>query len=381
MAETVQRIVVLGSTLTALALVRQCRALSIDCMIVQKTPGPASDSRIPQIIDVADASDGEILQHVVALATEKRSILVADSDGWLRWLMRHRPSLDDAFASVFHPPNDVLTLCLDKTRFLIWCQQEQLSAPRVYASDPSYDDIDFPVLVRPQETRHGSADGLPKAIEVNDRGALASLLDRYRAVGAKASISQSLLRPNIRQYSVGLARNSRGQAAIIVCEKMRPSAEMCAGGTYVVPRPAGDVEAFATEVATRLGYFGIAEIEILKDLDSEEMFLIEVNARPWVQYSLAWRCGYDFMTFLMRPDDYDAALERPSGPAWISFRDDLYVVFSRSEGMLSRGKISIATYVASLFNVRVFALWSWRDQWPAIKAMIRGLRFFGDRRK
>lgn len=374
MSARVERIVVLGNTLTALAIVRHCRRLSLPCVLVHRDTGPACDSRLARIVDVSGASDTDILERMIGLAREAPSALVADSDGWLRWLAKHREQVDDAFDSVLHPNNDALALCLNKTRFLQWCDDQGLAAPRVYPGDPDPSGVEFPLLVRPRETRHGSNDKLPKAIEIDNPEKLRALLDRYREAGAEPNISQSLLRPRIRQYSVGLARNARAQTAIMVCEKVRPSAEMCSGGTYVVARPDPDVRAFAKNTVERLDYFGIAEIEILKDMDTGEQFLIEINARPWVQYSLSWRSGFDLLTLLIDPDAYDATRERPSKGAWLHFSDDLYAVFSRSEGMRSRGKLTLAEYVLSLLSVRTFAVWSWRDPWPTIAGLLRRLR-------
>ena len=395
MSARVERIVVLGNTLTALAIVRHCRHLGLPCVLLHRDAGPACDSRLAHIVDVSDASDTDILERLTGLAREGPSALVADSDGWLRWLAKHREQVDDAFDCVLHPNNDALALCLNKTRFLQWCADQGLAAPRVYPGcdvgalragwqevcgallrdmplDPT--GVEFPLLVRPRETRHGSNDNLPKAIEIDNPDQLRALLDRYREAGAEPNISQSLLRPRIRQYSVGLARNARAQTAIMVCEKVRPSAEMCSGGTYVVARPDPDVRAFAKNTVERLDYFGIAEIEILKDMDTGEQFLIEINARPWVQYSLSWRSGFDLLTLLIDPDAYDATRERPSKGAWLHFSDDLYAVFSRSEGMRSRGKLTLAGYVLSLLSVRTFAVWSWRDPWPMIAGLLRRLR-------
>jgi len=303
--------------------------------------------------------------------------LIADSDRWLRCLIRHREALEEMFREILHPSNLALETCLNKSRFVRWCKDHDVPAPAVYDIGATYVDstVEFPVLVRPEQTRHGSADELPKAIEISDSTRLRSLLSRYEELGAAANICQSLLRPNVRQYSVGVARNRTGDKKIFVAEKRRPSAAMCAGGTYVVARPDENVASLVTRVIDKLELFGIAEVEVILDVDTGELFVLEVNARPWVQFGLSASSGFDLLRFMLRPESYDAHSERANGGRWLSFGDDLYVVFSRSEGMLAKGEVSVSAYLKSIVTSNAFAFWALGDPKPFfVQAYRRYLR-------
>ena len=380
MPDDTQRLVVLGSTVTALAIVRNCHQLGLPCTVVDTREDPATRSRLAEVRVINDDDDEGLLTLLEALAADGNTALIADSDRWLRWLMRHRQALDKLFDTVLHPSNRALELCLNKSRFIHWCEDQAIPAPAIYDVAEAGDDslIVFPVLVRPEQTRHGSADDLPKAIEITDSSQLRSLLSRYEELGAVANVCQSLLRPNVRQYSVGVARNRLGDRKIFVAEKRRPSAAMCAGGTYVVASPEDNVASLVAEVISKLDLFGIAEVEVIQDTDTDELFVLEVNARPWVQYGLAASSGFDFLRFMLKPESYDPRTERARGGRWLSFSDDLYVVFSRSEGMLTRRDVSLTEYLRSVITSNAFAFWALEDPKPFLVHTWR--RFFKPRR-
>ena len=369
MSTGIDHIVILGSTLTALSLARHCRSLGIDCDVLDTKSGPAALSRIPTVTLLDEQPTAKTLETVAGLSRGEASALIADSDSWLRWLKTCRSDLESAFGMVLHPDNDVLGICLDKSRFLAWCHEHDLPAPRLYErpgrngnASPAY-----PLLVRPKLTLHGVQSSIPKAAEVRNEDELMALLIEYDRANVDATICESLLRDRIRQFSVGLARNKAGDVRALVAEKLRPPPAWCAGGTYVVADHDDRVHELAVAAASRIGLFGVAEIEILMDEATTELFLIEINPRPWVQYSIAWQSGYDLLTFTIDPDRYDAGMEARTGRRWLSFKDDLYVAMSRSEGMIKNGELTLRQYIADLLAANVFAYWSLADIRPWTK--------------
>ena len=369
MPQHIDHIVILGSTLTALSLARHCHSLDLDCDVVDTKTGPAAASAIPKVTLLRNSTDQETLDSVTALARTNRSALVADSDAWLRWITRFRLELETVFEQILHPANEIAATCLDKSAFLGWCEDNGLPAPRFYPKSALQDleDSAYPVLVRPKETRHGIPSALPKAMEVLCTDELRSLLGQFEDEGVDVTVCESLLRPKVKQFSVGVVRNALGHVRAIVAEKIRPPAEWCAGGTYVATGHVEDVHELAVSAADKIGLFGIAEIEILKDDDTQELFLIEINPRPWVQYSLAWRSGFDFLTFILAPQSYRFENEIGSGRRWISFKDDAYVALSRSRGMIRNKNMTVWHYFADLLRANVFAYWSIVDLNPWLR--------------
>jgi D-aspartate ligase len=86
-----------------------------------------------------------------------------------------------------------------------------------------------------------------------------------------------------------------------------------------------DLEAQAIAVVGRLGYWGIAEVEFVRDPRDGIFKLLDLNTRPWKWIGLPIAAGVDLPGLL-----YAAALARPtavperrSNHLWISLKDYL----------------------------------------------------------
>jgi len=371
MAE-LDRIVVLGSSLTALAVVRAAKALGIASILFDTRRGIAFDSRYPMPIHCPEGNDEFLLQQLERVASKDSAALIADSDGWLRFIVRCRPVLESMFASVLHPGSRSIELCLDKSRFLDWCMSNGFAAPRRYGIEVASSlqpSQECPLLLRPEITRHELGKNVPKAIEVRSRAELDCWLAQFAAAGVTPSIAQSLLRPGIRQYSVGLARDRSGQIRSMVGEKLRSYPEQCAGGTYVILSAQDDVLSLATRAIEALDYFGIAEVEILRDDNTGECFLIEINARPWVQFGLAQKAGLDFLGFVLGRADTQRVSVRPRSLRWLNFEADVYGCLSRDMGAVRHGRLTLNDYLRSFFAANTFAVWDAADPRPFFRSM------------
>ena len=113
-----------------------------------------------------------------------------------------------------------------------------------------------------------------------------------------------------------------------------------------------------------LNYFGIGEVEILRDTQTGEDYLIEINARPWLQYALAPASNHDFLGLVLGLPPVPNRAAVRAGKTWISLRSDLFVAFSRSVGTVRHGRLGLFAYLRSLVRCNVFALFDWRDLRP-----------------
>lgn len=370
--ENCDHIVVLGSTLTALAIIRAAKTLGLNCTLVDTKRGIAFDSRHQTPICCPSATEEDLLQQLKKVASKARTALIAENDAWLRFIVRHRQALQSMFASILHPNSRSIELCLDKSLFLDWCKDKGFAAPRHYgleAASKLLPSEESPLLLRPETTRHDLGKSVPKAIEVRSRVELDRWLTHFAAAGVKPSIAESLLRPNIRQYSVGLAREFSGRIRSMVGEKLRSYPEQCAGGTYVILSAQDDVLSLATRAIKTLDYFGIAEVEILRDDRTGECFLIEINARPWVQLGLAQKAGLDFLGFVLgRADTHAGVAVKPRPLRWLNFEADVYGCLSRDNGAVWRGRLTLGEYLRSVFAANVFAIWDATDPQPFFRS-------------
>jgi predicted ATP-grasp superfamily ATP-dependent carboligase len=310
-------------------------------------------------------ADAGVMSQVIALGASGRG-LIATEDRWLELIAAHRAALEDAYDIVLAPSNETLRVCLNKAYFVRWCLEKGLPGCRSWSLD-RLAEVTLPALIRPVTTLHGRGDvGLPKAIFVDSVISLDHWAARFRASGVDALISESLLGRGVTQYSVPFARRDR-RIASFVARKVRPPASWAGTGTYVELCPNAEIERLAIAAVEALDFQGIGEVEILHSAQDGRSYLIEINARPWVQYSLAEASGHHLLRFLLGEDLARGATQpKKEGVRWLNFRGDLYVCFSRSEGLYAHGKLSLLEYLRGVLRANAFAFFDWRDPWPAI---------------
>lgn len=364
-----RRLVVLGSSITALALARDGAAHGLEVHLIDRTAGLAFGSRRARAWLVAD--DDEAMAGALRLAGAG-AVLAATSDGWLRFLIARRAALERAYSQVLHPSNAMLETFLRKDAFASWCEFHGLPTPPSWvpgrAERPPR--LDFPMLLRPCETLHDNAPpDIPKAVEVRSNAELSRWLARFRAAGVTPLASASLLRQRLTQYSVPFARHGCATLSF-VARKLRPDARRCAQGSLVEwcpGRESAPIERLALRVAECADYHGIGEVEILHSHDSGRSYVVEVNARPWMQYALAPATGHDLLGLMLGLPSRGRVPGR--GPRrWINLRDDR----SHWRAAAAHGIGSLARCLASAARGNVYAVFDPRDPLPLLQRLRRG---------
>lgn len=361
-------LVILGASATALAVVRSGHDAGLRTIVLDTERSDAAHSRYAEFQPLRSDHPAEVLETLLTLSLDSPAALLAESDVWLRFLHQHRDRLTERF-QILHADEASLGLCLDKEAFHDWCDRNAIPTPRRYNVADSAEAIPFPVVVRPRITCHHRSREVPKAVEVRSPDELAAVLERFRRAAVEPVIAESLLRSSIRCYSVGLARRRDGEIESLVAERVRPAPRHCAAGTYVALAPQKRVQELAETIARRLDLYGLAEIEILHDDRTDELFAIEVNPRPWLQFALADRSGHHLLAFLLGRSTRTPRRRRERGVAWIDIPADLHCCFSRKKGALWNGDVTLAGYLASMLQLHQHPRLSWRDPRPIIESV------------
>ena len=368
------RIVVLGSSLSALGVVRNAHSDNLTPVLFDTERGIATRSSFAHVEVANEAGEDTLLSRICSLGKVEQSVLIGTSDRWLRFILKHREELETSYERILHPKNPSLSICLEKKDFLQWCAGIGIPVPHFYTffrerglqSLPAAPEIRFPLLMRPSSTLHAADSGrVPKAMEVKNAGELRGALMLYYSAGTDVVATESLLGHRITQFSVPAARSRNGIVSFVT-EKLRPLPLNCAVGTYVRLRPDRAIEDLARYALDRLDYEGVAEVEILRSHDTGGDYMIEINARPWIQYNLATQSGHDFLRFLLDPESYDPSREIKSGKAWINFWDDFFACFSRSVGLVRKGQVGLSEYLSSILRANVRSKFNLLDPYPWI---------------
>ena len=365
-------LVILGSSITGLAVARDAHAHGLRPVVVDTDAGPAFSCRWVLPVRVHGSDSESTLAQLVDLAG-RSSALISTADHWLRFLIEHRTVLQGAYGSVLHPRNEALEICLDKSLFARWCGRHDLPTPTSWIGgrEDGPREPRFPLLLRPARTLHDRGFlGLPKALEVHDERELDTWLARYAEKNIEALVSESLLGRDLEQGSISFARRG-SDMLVLAARKVRPRPERCSVGSCVELHADPVAEQLARVAAERLDYFGVGEMEILHDRSSGQHYVIEINARPWIQYALAPASGHDFLGLVLNLPDTRAAKRVTFGKTWINLYDDLFNAFSRSVGEVRHGRLAARAYATSVLRSNVFALFDWRDPTPFLASLRR----------
>jgi predicted ATP-grasp superfamily ATP-dependent carboligase len=372
--QTNMALFILGGSLTGLALIRNAHSLGLLPILFSNSDEISTHSKFPKLVLVDDAAEQAFSLIQQQSLQYNKVFLIASSDIWIRFIIRFRQQIENLGIKILHAKNTTLDICLNKTKFNEWVFREKLPAPAMFAvPDLNANNLNevlkgfpYPLIVRPSITSHSDAHHvLLKAQTAFNANELESCLRLFEKARARPVITQSLIPFQSIQYSVAVVREGNEMRSF-VAKKIRPSSEYLSTGTFVSLSPSEDVESLARLAIDRLDYFGIAEVEILKRPDTGELFLIEINARPWLQYMLAWRSKHDFLRFLIKKDSYCCELENKTGFHWISFNSDLFVTFSSSVGVVRNGKLNLREYLFSLKQANVFSCFCWNDLSPSL---------------
>ena len=364
------KLLILGNGITALAMVRSAYKHMIRPILFSRKAGIAFKSSLAEKILFPLEDDEKILHRMKMIKNKQDCYVIAAEDDWIRFIMKKREWFDLNFKKVLHAHNKALKICLDKDEFAAWCKMKDLVSPICYdVTNPQQKKkIKFPVIMRPVNSSIGQYLRLPKAVQIHDMGELDYWINNFQDVNVDFLITESLLGQRLKKFSVAIARHDN-KILSYVAEQLRPNPEKCATGTYVKLTLNPKVEALARKTAELLDYYGIGELEILYSADTNKSYLIEFNARPWLQYSLAEATNHCMLKFLINSKSYQSNSEIKTGLGWINFTGDLFTCFSRSKGCVRAGCIDLSDYVKSLSVKNSGAVFDWKDPFPALFSM------------
>jgi D-aspartate ligase len=227
-------------------------------------------------------------------------------------------------------------------------------------------DCSFPVVIKPALREAENPLTSAKAWLVNNRS---ELLDRYEE--ACRLMPQELVM--IQEFVAGGGEAQFSYAAF--CTEGRVVASVVARRTRQFPMDFGRASTFvetvnesgvvepATRLLTALRMTGLVEVEFKRD--SAGCFkLLDVNPRVWGWHTLCARAGVDFSYLLWQfaRGEPIPRLEGAAGLAWMRLSTDFPMALKE----IIHGRLSLKTYLRSLFGPVESAIHSLRDPIPGL---------------
>ncbi|MBC7246649.1 MAG: ATP-grasp domain-containing protein [Actinobacteria bacterium] len=220
----------------------------------------------------------------------------------------------------------VLWLCGDRGLLRETLEERGFSNPAFRSVDSVHEgqraaaELSFPLVVRP----HFSCGGWGAGIAYNGEELPAVLEEALRESPAgEALVEESLA--GYRKYVVVLLRDADGECRVAgTCEQLEPLPLHEEDAVLVVPPATADEGVYALHEAAReaadaLGLVGVAEVKIAVSAGWEDLYVLDVNPRPWrttplVEVALGRDLLRTHLDLLLGGGHAAGSLASPQGP-------------------------------------------------------------------
>lgn len=296
--------IVLTLTATGIAVVRDVaslggRVIGIDAD--RGSPGH-SCSELTAIAELSHAPlDADLVGKLVRYAEQRAAppVIIPASDAAVEFLIAHRAALAGSCAVSSAMTDDIAGVLLDKLRFARKCEDLGVNIPITVLPENHADVADFvrraglPCIVKPRtghlwRKRLQGAKLLVPKTEAELRHAIDEVVGDPGAV-----VLQELIPGPEREIVVGacLLSESGEPQHVLTARKHRQFPLDFGSGALVIAEDLPEVRERSLAALTALGYRGVCGTEFKRDPRTNQLRLVEINARPVLWYDLCRAAG------------------------------------------------------------------------------------------
>jgi predicted ATP-grasp superfamily ATP-dependent carboligase len=383
--------IVLGGDSQGLGIARSLGRRGIGVCVIDDEPSICRASRyVRRAIRVDD------MRTEQGMLTALRQVQ-HDLRGWVLYPTRdenvaaiatHRDSIARHFR-VPTPGLDVIRSVWDKRETGRLARDLGIPIPRTWYPRTSADlatiDCDGPLVVKPAIKEHFCYATKAKAWPARGGAELAEVFARAASIVPPGEVMVQEMLPGgaSEQYAYCVMfAAGRALASMTVRRCRQHPSDFGRASTYVQTISLQALAEPATRLLRAIGYYGLAEVEFMRDQRDGRYRLLEVNARTWGYHSLGGIAGVDFPYLLYRDQVGASAGEhqretraRP-GLSWVRLLTDVPNAIrdlrSGTIGGVQGGRPSRAVllraggYVHSLAAADTEAVFSLRDPLPGL---------------
>jgi predicted ATP-grasp superfamily ATP-dependent carboligase len=327
-----------------------------------------------------DACDAQVVEAVIAFAKElpPRPVLIPTSDRMVQLVSRARARLEPLFRMVL-PDEATVEDLLDKSRFAQRTRGLPVSVPRSMTINgidelpAAVAQLGLPLILKPVRQGDIAGTNFPKVLLLERPEQVAEAQARHACCNTMRLVAQ--------EYIPGAARQQLSVAAVLdrdcrvvtsfTARKRRQGTNGTGVGLYVESIHDPEAQAAGIALLKQLKCVGISEVELKRHPETGRLYVIEINARVWLQVTLPAACGINFPEAVYcvaagiapPPAPPAAANHRPS--AWQDFFHDGHATF-RPGGYHAKGDVSVFRWLKESLIARSGPYASLRDPLPLL---------------
>ncbi|MGD2065334.1 MAG: ATP-grasp domain-containing protein [Dehalococcoidia bacterium] len=314
------------------------------------------------------------LQFLINLAKREKLngwVIYPNDDETVGFLARNKEVLDEYYRLIT-PSWDIVKFAYDKRLTYELARKCDIAIPRTFhpanVKELEQLDIDFPVIIKPAIKEPFYSRTKKKAIRVDTR---TELIDRYAKAAMVVNDSSVLMVQELipggaeNLFSVGsLSRNGKLLARVVARRRRQHPMDFGHATTYAETVHIAELEEIARRILAAMGYYGLSEVEFMRDPRDEKYKLLEINPRPWGWHSIAIAAGVD-LPYLSYQDMLGVKVEQDGFAEdikWIRLTTDTPTVLIQ----ILKGRVKLTDYLNSFRGKKEFATLSIKDPVPFI---------------
>jgi D-aspartate ligase len=264
----------------------------------------------------------------------------------------------------------------DKTLTYRLAEKIGIPIPRTFyprgVEDLEDPEIPFPAIIKPAVMRSFFRKTGKKALPAMNRN---ELKNAYREACQIIPPSEILVQERIPDVSRNLFsfspffKEGRVLARVIVQRLRQHPMDFGHATTLAVTVDEPELERLGTRILGAMNYYGIGEVEFIRDPRDRRFKFLEVNPRIWGWHTIAPRAGVN-LPYLMYLDQTGRTTEIPGyrkNVKWIREITDAATVISEMAG----GRMGLGEYLASIRGEKELAVFSWKDPLPFFGELLR----------
>lgn len=226
-------------------------------------------------------------------------------------------------------------------------------------------ELQYPVVIKPSIRDNFYSKVKTKAFRVNSQEDLVTI---YKEVCTVIDPSEVLVQdlipggPNQLYSCSPFFKNGRIIAYVTARRTRQHPMDFGHASTFAESVNIPELFNVAERFLDLIGYYGIAEVEFMKDPRDGEFKLIEVNPRIWGWHTLAIAAGVD-LPYILYKDMIGENIEVKSASEnikWVRLLTDIPTVFLE----LAKGNMSVRDYLSSMCGKKEFAVFALDDPLP-----------------
>jgi len=311
------------------------------------------------------------LNFLINLAKKEKIygwVIFPNSDDAVYVLSRHKDMLEE-FYRISTPHWEVIKNVYIKKNTYQVAEKNNIPIPKTYYPDNLDEltalNLQFPVIIKPSIRDHFYSRVKIKAFLIKNRE---ELIKTFQYVCSIINPEEVLVQEFIpggpkHLYSFcPFFKNGKTITSIMARRTRQHPMDFGHATTFAELVDIPEMQEIAEKFLNLIGFYGIAEVEFMKDPRDEKFKLIEVNPRVWGWHTLAIAAGIDLPYFLYQ--DMIGKKNEIQPPLkdmkWVRLSTDIPTVFFE----IVKGKMKLSDYLASMKGKKEFAVFSLDDPLP-----------------